>query len=242
MTPRRFRSSRTAGAFGNRSDSWAPRASGSAGVRISTPCSRRSRLEVAGQADRALAQGRHADLVEDRERRRQRHHVEERRGRHLPGGGTGVGDERPVGIEPMVGRGTPPAGQARHVGAGPEMPLVDEDRADRARSAVEVLVRAPDGEIDVVVVERERDVAGGVRELPADDRPDLVGRRRQPPDRQRLTGREVDAVEQDEREARAVLGDRALEVLDADRVLARPRARRPPGPSPGPARARRGGS
>ena len=46
-------------------------------------------------------------------------------------------------------------------------PGVHEEAADAARPGVEVLVRAPDGEVDVPVVQRERDVADRVREVPA---------------------------------------------------------------------------
>ena len=75
-------------------------------------------------------------------------------------------------------------------------------------------------------MERQRDVAGGMGQIPADDRAGPVAGLGQTRDRQRLTGREVHAVEDDEREGRAVLRDGRLEVLDPDRVLAGPRSDR----------------
>ena len=59
-----------------------------------------------------------------------------------------------------------PSNRGRSAG---EVALVDEHARHGARPAVEVLVRAPRREVDVPVVQRERDVAGGVREVPAHD-------------------------------------------------------------------------
>ena len=88
----------------------------------------------------------------------------------------------------------PPAGQARQVEVV-AVPLVDEAAADRAGAAVEVLVGAPDGEIDAPVVQLQRHVAGRVRQVEADD----AALPRGPPRSGRgtsntLAGQEVDAV------------------------------------------------
>ena len=104
------------------------------------------------------------------------------------------------------------------------MAIVDEDRTDRARPAVQVLVRAPGGEVDVPVVERELDVAGGVGQVPADEGAGRVTGIGQPLDLLELARREVDAGQEDEGEVLGVLGDRALEVARPDRRLAAPRS------------------
>jgi len=50
------------------------------------------------------------------------------------------------------------------------MPLfMHEQTRDPTRPRVDVFVRAPDGEIDVPGVQRERNVADCVRKVPADD-------------------------------------------------------------------------
>ena len=49
------------------------------------------------------------------------------------------------------------------------VPLVDEAAAERARARVQVLVRAPHGEVRPVVVERQTQVAGAVRQVEAHD-------------------------------------------------------------------------
>ena len=105
------------------------------------------------------------------------------------------------------------------------MALVDEDRAHRAGAAVQVLVGAPGGEVDVPVVERQLDVPRGVRQVPADDGARVMAGRGEPLDLERLAGREVDAGEEDEREVVRVFGDGGLEVLGPDGG-ARPRAGR----------------
>ena len=152
------------------------------------------------------------------------------------------GTNGPSGSKRCSGRRAPPAGQPRDLGrARRGVAVVHEDRPDRARTAVQVLVGAPDGEVDAVVVQRERDVADGVGQVPADDRTGSMAGLRQAGDRQGLAGREVDAVEDDEGQARTVLRDRRLEVVDPDGVLAGPRSDRDRGPRRGPARARRGG-
>ena len=61
---------------------------------------------------------------------------------------------------------------------------------------------------------------GGVGQVPADDGACLVAGGGQPPDLQRLAGREVHARQEDERELVGLLGDRRLEVLDPERRLA----------------------
>ena len=98
--------------------------------------------------------------------------------------------------------------------------LVDEDRADRAGTGVEVLVGAPRGEVDVPVVERQLDVARGVGEVPADGRARGMAGGRQAFDLERLAGGEVDPGQEDEREVGAVLGDGRLEVRGPDGRLA----------------------
>ena len=224
MTPRRFKSVRTAGALSKRRESWAPRASGSAASGSRRHLPRSQPFEVASQPHRALAQGRHADLVEDRERRRERHHVEQRRRRHLPGGGARVGRRTVRRVEPVVGASPhQPVSRGTSERSG-RVALVDEDRRRPSpvrRSGTCTCTRPRNRR------RRRAARAGrcrGVGEFPADDRTDLVGRRREPLDRQ-APGRSRSSRR---RAARARCSGRArrarLEVLDADGVLAGPRA------------------
>src|SRR5215218_8074911 len=89
----------------------------------------------------------------------------------------------------------PPTGQARR---RVEMPAVDVEGADAAGSRVEVLVSAPEGEIDPPVVEPVRDGADRVGAVEADRDTALVGGGRQALDVQELTGAIEDRREEDE--------------------------------------------
>ena len=86
-TPRAARPARTASAMlaePNRSDSWAPRAAGSRGVMISMPSPSSARARDSRQRHGAGTQGRHPDLVEDRQRRDERREGQDRVRRRLP--------------------------------------------------------------------------------------------------------------------------------------------------------------
>ena len=66
-----------------------------------------------------------------------------------------------------------PARRGRSVMAA--MLLVDETAAHGAGTAVEILVAAPDGEIDVPLVQLQRHVAGGVGQVETDETAVPVG-------------------------------------------------------------------
>ena len=112
----------------------------------------------------------------------------------------------------------PPAGQTEQTRVA-AVALVDEDRPDRARAGVEVLVRAPGRKVDAPVVQGKLDVARGVSQVPADDDPGRVARRCEALHLQHLAVGEIDPREEDEREVGGVLGNRALEVGRTDRGL-----------------------
>ncbi len=89
-------------------------------------------------------------------------------------------------------------------------PGVDVAEGRRAGAAVEVLVAAADGEIDVPLVERDRDRTGGVAQVPEDQRARVVGDPGQPGGIGQ-PGRAVgDVVEHDQRRT---LADRVAELV-----------------------------
>ena len=61
---------------------------------------------------------------------------------------------------------SPPAGKARQI-AALRVPLVHEAAADGAGTRVQILVAAPDGEVGIPIVQLQRHVADGVREVEA---------------------------------------------------------------------------
>ena len=71
--------------------------------------------------------------------------------------------------------------------------LVDERARDRAGSGVEIFVGTPDGEIDVPIVQRERNVAGRMREIDPDDDAVLLRRGRDFLDVEQLAGEKIHA-------------------------------------------------
>ena len=124
-----------------------------------------------------------------------------------------AGDERPDRVEPHAPGRAPTSRRAAGSDRSRAWRSWTKIAPDRARPAVQVLVGAPRGEVDVPVVERELDVARGVGQVPADDRAGGVPGRGQPLDLERLAGREVDPGQEDEREvvgrARAMAASRS---------------------------------
>ncbi len=100
-------------------------------------------------------------------------------------------------LEARRSSGAPPALEARQPG-DIEMALVDERSGDRTRTGVEVLVRAPGGEVDAPVVQRQRHVAGGVGEVPADEGAGGLAGSGDRRDVEQFAGEVVDAAEQHE--------------------------------------------
>ena len=101
--------------------------------------------------------------------------------------------------------------------------VVDEELGDRAGAAVEVLVGAPGRPIDPGVVQGERDVPGGMGQVPERDGARLVDRGGEAWDVVDLARGVVHAGEQGHGEPVTVLVDGALEVLDPVQRLAVPR-------------------
>ncbi len=75
---------------------------------------------------------------------------------------------------------------------------MDERPGDRSRTGVEVLVRAPGGEVDAPLVQRQRHVAGGVGEIPTDEGAGGLSGSGDRRDVEQLAGEVVDAAEQHE--------------------------------------------
>lgn len=96
------------------------------------------------------------------------------------------------------------------------MRIAHETASDRARSAVEVLVRAPDGEVDVPVVQLYRHVADGVCEVPADENAFSLCVGCDALDVEELAGVELDAGEEEDGSRRCVGVDCGEDVLCRD--------------------------
>ena len=99
------------------------------------------------------------------------------------------------------------------------MPLVHKEPSYGTRSRVEVLVRAPDGKVDVPVVQSEIYVAGCVCAVPADGDVKAVGVRGDGLDVEVLPGVELDAGEEDEGCGGSMLGEGGEDALRGDRAL-----------------------
>ena len=84
------------------------------------------------------------------------------------------------------------------------MALVDEGAGDRTRPGVEIFVGTPDGEIDVPIVQRERDIAGRMCEIDPDDAAALLRRRRDSRDIEELAGEKIHSGEKNERDLIAI--------------------------------------
>lgn len=89
---------------------------------------------------------------------------------------------------------------------------VHEGAADAARPAVEVLVVAPRGEVDVPGVQGERDVADGVREVPTDGYAARLGVRGDGGDVEELAAVVLDAREEEQGSGGGVLVDDGEDV------------------------------
>ena len=130
---------------------------------------------------------------------------------------------------PVVGTNRGPSGtrvssrsptSRRTAGARLRMALVDEAAGDRAGSRVHVLVMAPHREIGIAVVQLQRHVAGGMRQVEAGD-----GALRRAPGERFPSGRRPGRVRywmpghSDGRQSRAVFADRALDRLHRDGTI-----------------------
>ena len=116
----------------------------------------------------------------------------------------------------------PPAGEARDIGP-PRMALMHEQAADRARTAVEVLVTAPAREIAPRVVEGEREVPGGMGQIEADHAPPGVAEPCDLIQVEHLAGVILDPRQQDQRDGIALALDGLREVFPPQAKLTGPR-------------------
>ena len=78
------------------------------------------------------------------------------------------------------------------------MPLMHEASADAPWAAVQVFVVAPDGEVGVPIVQAQRNITGGVREIEAYDASFLMSRFGHGLQIQSLTRNVVHASQQNE--------------------------------------------
>ena len=210
------------GAIGSRNESCAPRR-----VRVPGRDDRRVRdervdepLQVAGQPDRPLAQGRQADLVEDGQRRVQRRQRQDARVGQAPAVGVALGPERLGHLEPGGVLVAPPAAQPGHARIAGQS-LGDEHLAGRARAAVEVLVGAPRRDVDVGAAQVDGHVADRVGEVPQGDPAGGVDGPGQPGDVVDLAGRVVRPGQDGHGQPVPGGVDGRLERLRFDEVLAR---------------------
>src|SRR6476659_1441246 len=130
---------------------------------------RKQPFEVAREAERFLPQRLHPPRFQENvERSSNGCEREDRRIRELPD--LRAGDRSKAGLHPEARLLVvpPPSGQARQTRPH-AVPLVDEAGAHRARPRVQVLVRAPHGEVHVPLVEGEDQVSRRVSHVETDD-------------------------------------------------------------------------
>ncbi len=97
---------------------------------------------------------------------------------------------------------------------------MDEAAGDGARSCVEILVRAPDREIDIPVVQGEGNVADRVREVEPDPAAAPPRGGRDALQVQSLARLKLDPREEDECDLVTLAVEQRLDVVGAQRVLA----------------------
>ena len=100
------------------------------------------------------------------------------------------------------------------------VPLVNETTAHRTGTAVEILVIAPDGEIDIPVVETEFDVAGRMGEIEPDRAAVLLGCRCDSGHIEDLPREVLNPAEQNQRHPLPLLVEYRFDVFGSNRVLA----------------------
>ena len=88
--------------------------------------------------------------------------------------------------------------------------------SNRARAAIEVLVRTPDCEVDVPIVQLYRHVADSVREVPADEDAFGLCVCRDALDIEELAGVELDSRKEKDSSGRGVGVDRGKDVFCGD--------------------------
>ncbi len=100
------------------------------------------------------------------------------------------------------------------------MPLVYEAAGNRAGAGIQILVGTPHGEIDAPVVQRQRQVADGMRQVETDDRTGSLSRACDAGAVEGLAGAVLHAGPQHQGQLRAELVDLRLDVLDAQGLFA----------------------
>lgn len=99
--------------------------------------------------------------------------------------------------------------------------FVDEESADTARAAVQVLVAAPRSGVDVPIMELKRHVSDGVGEVPDDEDAVGAGEGGDGWDVEELAAVVLDAREEEEGRSLRVLRDDRLDVLRREDILPR---------------------
>ena len=105
------------------------------------------------------------------------------------------------------------------------MTLVHECACDRAGSGIEIFVGTPDGEIDVPIVQGERDVADRMRKIEPRDDSVLVRCRGDLFDVEQLTGEKIHRADHHNRKLIGMLLDKIDNLFCSNRELAFTRPR-----------------
>ena len=179
------------------------------------------RFEIGRERDAFRAQPFHAGLIEEIERGAMHRHAEHGCVADLPGLGGGHRLELRFHLEALDLVVAPPPGEARQVFG--VVFLVHEGTRDRAWTAVQVFVAAPSGEIDVPIVQMHVQVACGVRQVEAGDRPDTMRGLGDDVHLEGLAREEVHAAEVNERQFITQFLDPGFDVLGAQGVFIRTR-------------------
>ena len=104
------------------------------------------------------------------------------------------------------------------------MPRVHECAGYGAGAGVKIFVGAPDGEIDIPMVQGQRHVARRVSEIDPDGAAALLRNRRDARNVEELPGKEIHSGEKDERDLLAVFFEDRLDVFLAQGKRARTRS------------------
>src|SRR5690606_32193086 len=175
-------------------------------------------LEVPGQSDRLGAQRVDSRSIEQLERGQQRRCGEDSGIRDLPAFCAGERHELVRHGKTTAFVVAPPAREAGQV-EGPGVPLVYEASADRAGAAIQVLVAAPYGKIDVPIVQVQRYVADCVSQIEPDDACMFARRRGDALHVEALARQILHARQQHERDLLRVTGDQLANVVRMERAL-----------------------
>ena len=177
-------------------------------------------FQRAGEREGLAPEGGHPGLVKELQGGEQRRHRQDRRVAGGPPLRTWPGNKVRVQVHAEA-RGRvvpPPPREAREVPVV-AVPLVHEGRRDRARTSVQILVGAPDGEVHVPVMQRQGHVAGSMREVEPRPGTGSMRRRRDALDVQPLAREVLHAWQHHQGHRLTLIRQEPLDVLGTKQIF-----------------------